>query len=128
MYNDIFVSAQEQFDKLAAPARKFNNVTLDHMAKLVDYQISMFRSYSEVAIEQMRAMQTVSDSQSLQAYVNAQGEAAKSLSEKVAKDTTELVELQRGYAEEVQKLGEESVATVSNLDVTKKSTASRKSA
>ncbi|WP_200178504.1 phasin family protein [Ectothiorhodospira mobilis] len=129
MYNELFDKTQEQFNAMAEPVRRFNNVTLDHMAKLVDYQISMFRGYSEVAIEQMRAMQTVHDPKSLEAYLKAQGEAAKSLSEKLARDTSELVELHRGYSQEVQKLGEESLATVTRLHPEQdKSSASRKSA
>ncbi|WP_200176585.1 phasin family protein [Ectothiorhodospira shaposhnikovii] len=119
MYNEFFNTSQEQLEKLAGPVRKFNNATLDHAAKLVEYQISMFRSYSEITIEQLRALQTVTDPKSLQAYVNAQAEATKSLSEKVAKDTNELVELQRGYAEEVQKLSEEGLATVTSIDPAK---------
>ncbi|EHQ51687.1 MULTISPECIES: phasin family protein [Ectothiorhodospira] len=119
MYNEFFNMNQEQFEKMAGPVRKFNNATLDHVAKLVEYQISMFRSYSEITIEQMRALQTVTDPKSLQAYVSAQAEATKSLSEKVAKDTNELVELQRGYAEEVQKLSEEGLATVTSIEPAK---------
>ncbi|MCG5501384.1 phasin family protein [Ectothiorhodospira lacustris] len=119
MYNEFFNTSQEQFDKMAAPVRKFNNATLDYVSKLVEYQISMFRSYSEISIEQMRALQTVTDPKSLQAYVGAQAEATKSLGEKVAKDANELVELQRGYAEEVQKLSEEGLATVTSIDPAK---------
>ncbi|SEP71680.1 phasin family protein [Ectothiorhodospira magna] len=119
MYNEFFNGSQEQFEKFVAPARKFNNATLDHVAKLVEYQISLFRSYSEISIEQMRAMQTVTDPKSFQAYMTAQAEATKSLSEKVAKDANELVELQRGYAEEVQKLSEEGLATVTSIDPAK---------
>ena len=116
MYTEMFNSMQDQMEKLAAPVRKFNNATIDHMSKLVDYNLTTMRNYSEVAIEQVRALQTVSDPKSLQAYINAQGEAAKSLSEKVAKDANELVELQRGFAEQVQKLSEEGLATVTKLE------------
>ncbi|MFP4080942.1 MAG: phasin family protein [Ectothiorhodospira sp.] len=128
MYNDLFDKTQEQFNALSEPVRKFNNVTLDHMAKMVDYQISMFRGYSEVAIEQMRAMQTVHDPKSLENYLKAQGEAARSLSEKLARDTNELVELHRGYSEEMQKLGEESLATVTRIQPENQSASARKSA
>ncbi|MFP4161957.1 MAG: phasin family protein [Ectothiorhodospira sp.] len=128
MYNDLFDKTQEQFNALSEPVRKFNNVTLDHMAKMVDYQISMFRGYSEVAIEQMRAMQTVHDPKSLENYLKAQGEAARSLSEKLARDTNELVELHRGYSEEMQKLGEESLSTVTRIQPENQSASARKSA
>lgn len=121
MYTEMYNSMQEQFEKVAAPVRKFNHATIDHMAKMMDFNLTTMRNYSEVFIEQLRAAQTVTDPKSLQAYITAQGEAAKSLGEKVAKDTNELVELQRGFVEQVQKLSEEGMATVSNIEPFKKS-------
>ena len=108
MSNEIFA----QFAALTAPAKKFNTLAVANLEKLTDLQLNAARAYVEIGVEQMRAALNVSDAKSLQDYVAGQSKVAKTVSEKLTADTTALVELSKNFGSEVQKLAQESVASL----------------
>ena len=110
MYAEMFEKTNSQMEQVLNPMRKAQGTMLDHFAKVADFQVEAMKHYSDLSIQNLRALKDVNDAQSLQAYVSKQTEVAKSLGEKVSADVSEFVKLQRGFAEEMQKLAQDGVA------------------
>ncbi|WP_290653188.1 phasin family protein [Aquisalimonas sp.] len=107
----MFEQTNAQMEQVLNPMFKAQGTMLDHFARIADFQVEALKQYSELSIENLRAMQGIHDPQSLQDYVTKQMDVAKSLGEKVSADVNEFVNLNRGFAEELQKSTQESVTT-----------------
>ncbi|SEO97235.1 TIGR01841 family phasin [Aquisalimonas asiatica] len=113
MYTEMFEKTNAQVEQMLNPVRKAQSSMLDHVARLADFQVEAVKHYSELSIDNLRALKDINDPQSLQAYVTKQTEVAKSLGEKVTADMNEFVKINRGFAEELQKLAQDGVTAAS---------------
>ncbi|MFV8835482.1 TIGR01841 family phasin [Aquisalimonas sp.] len=113
MYTEMFEKTNTQFEQMLNPVRKAQSTMLDHVARITDFQMEAVKHYSELGIDNLRALKDVNDPQSLQAYVTKQTEVAKSLGEKVTADMNEFVKINRGFAEQLQKLAQDGVTAAS---------------
>lgn len=113
MYTEMFEKTNAQVEEMMNPLRKAQNTMLDHVARIADFQVEAVKHYSELSIDNLRALKDINDPQSLQAYVTKQTDVAKSLGEKVTADMNEFVKINRGFAEEMQKLAQDGVTAAS---------------
>ncbi len=110
MYQELFGKSTAQLEDLIAPARKFQGLVVDHFTKLADFQLDALRAYTDLGLEQLRAVKNVGDAKSFQDYVSSQSKVAKTVGDKVTKDVNTLAALNKDFTAEVQKLAQENVA------------------
>ena len=111
MTQDIFAQAAEQFTKLSAPAKQLNSLVVAHIEKLAQFQLEAAKAYTDTGIGQLRSALDVNDAKSLQDYVANQQKVAEAVAAKLKADAEALVQLNQGFAGQVQKLAQEGVAT-----------------
>jgi len=119
MYEDVFNKANGQMDQILNPARKVQEVMVDHMSRMVEFQVACMRGYSDLCLEQLRTMQTVQSPEDMQMFLNQHAEMIKAASEKMSTDMGRMVSLQREFGEDLQKVTQESMSGM--LDGAKKS-------
>lgn len=112
MYADLFSKANHQIEDIMQPARRLQGTVVEHMAKMTDFQLDTLRSYSELGLKELRALQDVNDPQSLQQYMTQHADLLRTFSEKMSSDMNELVRLQRHFAEDLQQVGREGASKV----------------
>ena len=108
MYEELFSRTSGQVEQMMAPARKMQGLMVDHFSRMTDFQMQRLQNYSEIGLNQLRTMQEVRNPEDFQAFVERQTEMLKSTSEKLSADFSEVAEMQRSLAEELQKLARES--------------------
>ncbi|MEX0730398.1 MAG: phasin family protein [Aquisalimonadaceae bacterium] len=113
MYEEFFKNTGNQFETWVAPARKLNSLIVEHLAKVSEFQMEAARAYSDLSVEQLRAMTKINDAKSLQDFVSNQSKLVKTLSEKVSQDTNTLAGFGKDLTAELQKLAQENVAAAS---------------
>lgn len=113
MYTEMFEKTSSQMTQALTPVREAQGKVLDHVAKVADFQVEAMKHYSDLGLSTLRALAEVKDPQSLQAYVSKQTEVTKSLGEQISADLNQFVKINRGFAEEIQKLTQQSVTTAS---------------
>ena len=111
MYQELFGKSTAQLEDLITPARKFQGLVVDHFTKLADFQLDALRSYTDLGLEQLRAVKNVDDAKSFQDYVSGQSKVAKTVGDKVTKDVNTLAALSKDFTAEIQKLVQDNVAT-----------------
>lgn len=88
----------EQIDRLATPAQRFGALMLDSMERLSDVQLGLMRSYTHYSICQWRDALEVRDPQSLQAYIEKRGEAARELGEQLSENAQTFMAIGQDFA------------------------------
>ncbi|MCC5812637.1 MAG: phasin family protein [Ectothiorhodospiraceae bacterium] len=109
MFTEMLSQSNAQLEQAMQPARKLQSAMVNHVAKVTDFQMEALKGYSELGLDDLRALQQVQDGNSLQAYVSRHAELMKTISEKMSGDMQTLMQLQRSFGEEVQKLTQEGV-------------------
>ncbi|MGJ7457359.1 phasin family protein [Halomonas sp. MA07-2] len=95
-----------------APARAFAALSVDYSEKLINAQIEAAKAYTDTSVAQLRRLVEVKDAEGLKSYMEGQQEVAKELTERLKGDAEKVVALQQEYAQESQKLTENSVKQV----------------
>ena len=125
MSNATINQANEQFQSLfGEPARAFAELTVNHMESVVQTQVEASRALSDLSMKQVRSALEVKDPKDVQSFFQGQQEFLKAMSEQVRGDAEKLVELNRKFAEEAQKLGQESTQEASKAATKAASSAS----
>ena len=99
--------------KMAAPMREFNQLALSHMEKLVALNLESSKAYAELTLAQLKAVSEVRDFDGLQSLVGRQNDVVKQVGEKLAADARAVVELNKAFNMDAQKLAKESLSAVS---------------
>lgn len=116
MTNQTVTEIQKQLDSaLAAPARTYAGLVLEHVEQLANLQIEAAKAYTETGVQQARAALEVKDPSDVHSYVENQQKVAKDLGERIKGDAEKLVSLNRDFAQKAQKVTEESTRNVSKL-------------
>ena len=116
---DVFNKASGEIDQMLSPARKVQEVMVDHMARMVDFQVSCMRGYSDLCLEQLKSMQSVQSPEDMQAFLNQHTDMIKAASEKMSSDMGRMVSLQREFGEDLQKVTQESMSGIMQQPVRK---------
>ncbi|MCP1675077.1 phasin family protein [Natronocella acetinitrilica] len=110
MYDAMFKNFGADFQTAFVPMQKFNALVIDQLAKVAEFQLAAAKTYSEMGVEQLRAVAGIQDAKSLQAFVESQNKVAKTLSEKLNQDVNTLAGLGKDFTAELQKLAQENVS------------------
>ncbi len=121
MYQEMFTKANDQMDQMFTPARKMQQMMVDHMSRMVEFQVACMRSYSDLCMEQLQAMQSVKTPEDMQAFLNQHADLVKTASERMSADMTKVVGLQRDFGEDLQKVTQDSLTGL--MDKVKPATA-----
>lgn len=113
MTNPNINQFNEQIEKfVGAPARAFADLSINHVESLVSAQIEAVKAYTDLGIRQARTALDIKEPQDVQKYVQGQQEVAKELGERVKGDAEKVVALNKKFAEEAQKLSQQSAQNV----------------
>lgn len=112
--NDPVNQVQQQIDAtVAAPARSFASLMLDHVEQLASLQFEAAKAYADAGVQQARAALEIKDTDALQQYAEKQKAVAKDLGERVKADGEKVVALNQDFANEARKLVESSAQSAS---------------
>lgn len=114
MNNINFGKTTEQLETFFfGPARAYAAMSLDYSEKLVGAQLDAFKAYSDASLSQARAAMDIKDAEGLRSYIEGQQNVAKDLGERVKGDAEKVVALNQDFAQQSQKLVENSVKSAS---------------
>ncbi|MBK1727184.1 phasin family protein [Halorhodospira neutriphila] len=102
----------QQLQKALEPTRKLNALLLDHTEKLIHLNLDAARSYTALAMEQMRSALEIRDPEALQGYLNSQTKVAQTVGNRLSQDTNAIAELSKEMGEQVQQIAQENVSAL----------------
>ncbi len=109
---DQLNKTMQQFQKMMEPSRKLNALFLEHAEKVAHLNLEAARSYTDLAMEQMRKAMEVRDPESFQTYLNDQGKVVQTMSNKLTENASTLADISKNMGEEVQKIAQENVTVL----------------
>ncbi|ELR65461.1 hypothetical protein C942_01075 [Photobacterium marinum] len=112
MYTEMFKSFSEQTEKTLAPYVKFNKLFTKNVEELTELQLTAVRSYSELGLNQLKALSDVKDMQSYVAFNSQQLEALTKLSQQLIEDSNKFNAIAQTFKTEVEELVAENVKQV----------------
>ena len=116
MTNPTINQLNEQFDKFfGGPVRAFAELSVNHLDAVVSTQMDAAKAYADLGIRQARTALDIREPQDVQKYVQGQQEVAKELGERVKGDAEKVVALNQKFAEEAQKLSQQSAQNVQSV-------------
>ncbi len=113
MNEDILNKTIGQLESYMGPARKVSSLVIEHFSRVSEFQLEAFKAYSDLSVEQLRAVSRVTDAESLQDFLNDQTRIARTVSEKLNSDASTLAGFGKDLTDELQKLTQENVAAAS---------------
>ncbi len=114
MSNEAVTQMQSQIEKtVAGPARTYASLMLDHFEKLATLQFEAARTYADTGVQQARAALEVKNPSDIQAYFDNQQKVARELGERIKGDFDKVASLNQAFAQNAQKVAQESAQTVS---------------
>lgn len=128
MYQEMLSKASDQMDQMFLPARKMQQMMVDHMSRMVEFQVACMRGYSDLCMEQLQAMQAVKTPEDMQAFLNQHADMVKTASERMSADMNKAVGLQRDFSEDLQKVTQESLSGLMETAKPAKGATSKKNA
>ncbi|PSU26906.1 phasin family protein [Photobacterium phosphoreum] len=102
MYTEMFKSFSEQTEKTLAPYAKFNKVFAKNVEQLTELQLSAVRAYSDLGLNQLKAVSEVKDIESLTAFNGQQLETLTKLSQQLLEDSNKFSSVAQGFKTEVE--------------------------
>ena len=109
MYTEMFKSFSEQTEKTLAPYAKFNKVFAKNVEQLTELQLSAVRAYSDLGLNQLKAVSEVKDIESLTAFNGQQLETLTKLSQQLLEDSNKFSSEAQGFKTEVEEFVAENV-------------------
>jgi len=108
MYKDLFSPLLQNTTALPAPMLKANKLVVAEVERLVNFQMGALRYYVDIALNQLKAVATISDVSGLQEFVKGQVEVANKVRQRVMDDTKALTELGTDFKADLDALAKES--------------------
>jgi phasin family protein len=99
--------------QLAAPVKEFNQLAVNHVEKLVELNLESVKAYAELGVSQLKAVSEVQDLDGLKSLMSTQNDVVKQFGEKLAADARAMVELNKAFNLDAQKLAKENMNAVS---------------
>ncbi|PWK51701.1 phasin family protein [Pleionea mediterranea] len=104
MFAQMFNAAVEQSKTLFEPALQANQIATSQMQKLGQKQLSLINDYSTMGLQQLEKASKVTSLDDLQGMADEQLKASQTASEKLLKDSMQMVELGVAFSSEWQQL------------------------
>jgi len=112
MNSEVFTKLMEQAETAASPIRKFNELAVSNVEKLVALQIASLQDYSELGIAQLKVAADVTDLEGLQDYFRKQVDLLGAVREKFIADAKAVSELSGEFGVKAKELTEDSLRAV----------------
>ncbi len=104
---DISKQAEQALDVY----KQLNRLTLSNVERLVDVNLDNLRKYADVVISSWKEALEITDLESGQKYLTRQSKVAQDVVKNIADDAKVVAEIGQEYANEVQKVVADNVAT-----------------
>ena len=104
MFAQMFNAAVEQSKTLFEPALQASQIATSQMQKLGQKQLSLINDYSTMGLQQLEKVSKVTSLDDLQGMADEQLKASQTASEKLLKDSMQMVELGVAFSSEWQQL------------------------
>ncbi|GEM76212.1 phasin family protein [Vibrio sagamiensis] len=112
MYTDFFKTFSEQTEKNLEPYFKFNKLITKNVEVLTELQLNAARTYSEVGLNQIKAVSEIKDVTSLASFNSQQLGVLTKLSQQMMDDSNKLQTIAKEFKEDVEQLTSENLKTV----------------
>ena len=99
MSNDI--------ENLVAPIRELSALAVSNIEKLTEVQLKGITQCAEANVQALKSANAIKDVNDLQAFIEAQTEAAIAIAENAQANARTIAELGQSYAEEAKKIAED---------------------
>ena len=104
MSNEFLNTLNEVNKPVVETVRELNKLTVASLEKAVSLQLASAKAYVDAILANLKAGIEVTDLKAAQDYANRQGDVAKSVYEKLVKDSKALAEIGKEYNADVVKL------------------------
>ncbi|AVQ87978.1 MULTISPECIES: phasin family protein [Plesiomonas] len=104
MSTEIFKTFADQAQNFYAPVYKYNRLLTENLEQLSKVQLSAAKAYSELGLEQIKAVGDIKDPQSLVAFGNKQLELVNKISKQLLDDTQKLSSMNEQFKKELETL------------------------
>ncbi|MCS4505461.1 hypothetical protein KBTX_02213 [wastewater metagenome] len=120
-----FDQFNQQIEKnLLTPTRDLTVMALDHFEKLAEVQFEAGKAYTDMGVQQLRALLNVRDQKGVQDYVESQQKLAQSVTDRLKGDAEKVVALNQEFTEKAQKAVQQNVTNATKA--AQKATSSQK--
>ena len=110
MQENVINAFAEQAKNMYAPLTKFNQLLVDSMEKMTEFQLESVKSYSEIGLGQLRQAAAVKDLDGLKNYSEAQVAAVSTVNKKIIEDAKVLSDMSTEFKQQVEKIFQQSTA------------------
>lgn len=104
----VFDSLSKQHESMIASLQKFNKLAVSNAEKITTLQMGALRSYSEFGLQNLKQLSQIKNPSLLQDYLNNQGKALRTLSERALADSKAITDLSVEFNQELQNIARES--------------------
>ncbi len=96
-------------DKIVGPVKELNELTMKSIEKISALQVKAMQENAQASMDALKASATISDLDSLNAFMTAQMSAAQAMYSKSIKDAEKITKMAEAYANDVKALVEKSM-------------------
>lgn len=111
MSDEMINRINEQTRRMSAPIASCGNLMANNIEKLTDFNLKTMRAYADIGLNQMRAMTSVNDAESLQQFTETQAETFSRINSQLMNDAKRLNELSTEFQHELEQSMKEIVET-----------------
>ena len=94
----------ETYETAAKAANSVGQLVVKNIERMIELQMGSAKIYAEALLNNAREALEVKDAQSARSYFEKQPEVVRGLVQRMTKDSGEIMELGRAYADEAQTL------------------------
>lgn len=108
MQDNIINAFAEQAKTMYAPLTKFNELMVQNMEKMTEFQLNTIKSYAELSIDQMKKAVEVKDVESLRTFSTSQVEVASNVNKKIMEDAKTLSDMATDFKDKMEAIWKDS--------------------
>jgi len=108
MQDNIINAFSEQAKTMYAPLTKFNELMVQNMEKMTEFQLNTIKSYAELSIDQMKKAVEVKDVESLRTFSTSQVEVASNVNKKIMEDAKTLSDMATDFKDKMEAIWKDS--------------------
>lgn len=115
LYEKMLDNLTSQFNEWSEPFTRAQNLTVETIEKITQFQIDRATEYTDMGIEQLKEVTQITTPEALQAYVTKNADLANTLSQNVNDDITNLTQMGGEYFDELSKLTNENLNKIQEM-------------
>ena len=112
---DVMDKLNEFSQGAAESMGDISNMTLDMASRMAKFQIAAIRSYAQFGVAQLQEAAKIQDVETLQKYTTGQIEEMQNVSQKLAKDARNIVELTGNYTDRIRQITQKDISRWNSL-------------